>query len=56
MGLGRDTIQRASNTLNEFLGYEATMNMTQPEYPVYCDAPYNYSQAIVYGLQSFRFC
>ncbi len=45
--------QRTSGT--EFLleSYEAVMNAAKPGDLIYCDPPYNSSQAILYGAQSF---
>ena len=33
--------------------YEETMNMAKKGDLIYCDPPYSYSQAILYGAQSF---
>ncbi len=35
------------------LDYEAAMSLAKPGDLVYCDPPYTYSQAILYGAQSF---
>jgi DNA adenine methylase len=44
---------RTRATSFEQLDYEAAIERAQPGDLVYCDPPYSYSQAILYGAQSF---
>ena len=45
--------KRISGTSFFQLEYEEAMDMAKPGDLVYCDPPYTYSQAILYGAQSF---
>ena len=45
--------RRVAGTTFRHLEYEEAINMAQPGDLVYCDPPYSYSQAILYGAQSF---
>ncbi len=45
--------KRVSGTTFLQLEFEEAMNMAKPGDLVYCDPPYSYSQAILYGAQAF---
>jgi DNA adenine methylase len=45
--------KRVANTTFFHLEYEEAMSMAKPGDLIYCDTPYSYSQAILYGAQSF---
>jgi len=45
--------KRVSGTKFMQLEYEEAMHMAKPGDLVYCDPPYTYSQAILYGAQAF---
>ena len=45
--------KRISGTTFLQLDFEEAMNMAKPGDLIYCDPPYTYSQAILYGAQSF---
>jgi DNA adenine methylase len=45
--------QRVQHTTFRHIEFEEAMSCAQPGDIVYCDPPYSYSQAILYGAQSF---
>jgi DNA adenine methylase len=45
--------KRVSGTTFLHLDYEEAMSLAKPGDLIYCDPPYTYSQAILYGAQSF---
>ncbi|HNE05481.1 MAG TPA: Dam family site-specific DNA-(adenine-N6)-methyltransferase [Anaerolineales bacterium] len=45
--------KRVSGTTFLHLDYEEAMNRAKPGDLIYCDPPYTYSQAILYGAQTF---
>lgn len=45
--------KRVSGTTFLHLEFEEALNMAKPGDLIYCDPPYTYSQAILYGAQSF---
>lgn len=45
--------KRVSGTKFLHLEFEEAMNMAKPGDLIYCDPPYTYSQAILYGAQTF---
>jgi DNA adenine methylase len=46
--------KRVSRTTFLHLDYEEAMSLAKPGDLIYCDPPYTYSQAILYGAQSFN--